>query len=422
MLVNGMDNVDSSLSVRGHRSSWLRAALEPFVPEPHRLAALAAGFATFVGAITHESREKRPLLHLIAWAGPMLLVAVLAAVVASAVATAVHRRIPTTLGWAVPFYTVHAAASCIAVPLLTLNSVHIEGEPNVTDPWLFVFVGAGLVGFALMLNIWGVLDARCETQADELEAREALVDAAHEMLVVTEEGIRREVAEVLHGRVQSRLLALELKLGRLAEELPAMEGASIHEITEHLRSLREDDVRRLSHSLHPTALRLGLLPALHELVAHAEQGLGMRAQLQVQRTIVELDRPGGRGLPDAARLTIYRAVEEAIVNAQRHGAAQQVDIELRLVADDVVLSVRDNGCGAPPDIPAGFGLTQLELRVGAQGGSMALEHNVDGGMTLRLSLPLASGGDDDVAPEFPAVVARRSVQGRGRVRADATVR
>jgi signal transduction histidine kinase len=228
------------------------------------------------------------------------------------------------------------------------------------------------------------------------------------MLVVGEDGIRRDVAEVLHGRVQSRLLALELKLGRLAATLPELEGASIDEITEHLRTLREEDVRSLSHSLHPSVIRLGLLPALNDLAEHAEGGLGLSVFLDADRLIEQLDTPGSNGLSEAARLTLYRAAEEGIVNAHRHGRAQRVTIELRPAPDAVLLLVHDDGRGASRDTTAGFGLTSIALRAKAHGGSMSLDHNPGGGMTLQVRLPVALDDHADVG-KVPAVAARRVV-------------
>ena len=88
-----------------------------------------------------------------------------------------------------------------------------------------------------------------------------------------EEGLRKEIAEMLHGKVQTSLLVAWHRLGEcegLLEKDPSEAKALLQEIREELDRIREREVREASHSLHPSVIRVGLLPAVRTLLESFE--------------------------------------------------------------------------------------------------------------------------------------------------------
>ena len=87
--------------------------------------------------------------------------------------------------------------------------------------------------------------------------------------------------------------------------------------------------------------------------------------------------------------TLLLILQEAVGNAIRHGEAKHVKVEVAFGADDLRLTIRDDGKGFDPAIvrEAGhYGLAGMERRAGDLGGSMKIESAPGQGTTLIFNL------------------------------------
>jgi signal transduction histidine kinase len=221
-------------------------------------------------------------------------------------------------------------------------------------------------------------------QVDELERSRRLIATA-------EERLRQEIAELLHSRVQNRLLLAWYRLEDCREVMadePARARDLLEEVSQQLHQVREHDVREVSHLLHPSIIQVGLVPAVERLV---EDFLPQfRVELEVDAAVAELDDPEDNHLPEPLRLAAYRVVEEALGNAARHARANRVDIALGVGDEQLAIRVRDNGLGFDSRaVRAGLGLSSIAARVGCVGGSWRVSSTVGQGTALEAFLPLA---------------------------------
>ncbi|MCS6940327.1 MAG: sensor histidine kinase, partial [Roseiflexus sp.] len=95
-------------------------------------------------------------------------------------------------------------------------------------------------------------------------------------------------------------------------------------------------------------------------------------------------------LPQTLAMTLYRAVQEGLTNARKHGNASRIDVTLTCLPDTVRLTIRDNGQpinGAPEG--GGFGLTGLRERIERLGGALHAAPHPDGGFLLDIVAPVA---------------------------------
>ena len=95
-------------------------------------------------------------------------------------------------------------------------------------------------------------------------------------------------------------------------------------------------------------------------------------------------------LPPHIVFTLYRIVQEALTNIQKHANASRALITLEYLADRLSLSVADNGAGMDPDEQqAGdhYGLVGLRERVHLMGGETSIESIPGQGVTLRVDIP-----------------------------------
>src|SRR5579859_2554716 len=234
------------------------------------------------------------------------------------------------------------------------------------------------------------------------------------MITEAEERLRREIAEVLHSRVQNRLLAIWYRLEEVQELLPA-DSTSANKALGDLRGLvddiRERDVRELSHRLHPSIIRAGLLPALEMLVEELPR---VEVEIRADESVQAIDDAATGGLPEVVRLTAYRVVEEALGNVIKHSGAARATVELHVGESGLQLEVRDNGRGFDSLRP-GLGVSSMAARVGRLGGTWNITSVPGQGTCVSVVLPVSvQQMQDGVRAEVPLGQEQRTEAQGGR--------
>jgi signal transduction histidine kinase len=382
----------------GRRADTLSS--DAFAPEPtssRLLDALSSHVRLFV-AITLTFSVLGGLLQVVGSArGPLartlgtaVTVHVAGNLVASAVAIALvvavrqrTRRRPAT--WR------HAPRRWgVSVPAATLGGA-LGGAARLP---LELLVGSGITAREAAASVltdaaWFLIAALATNTVarlarNERETRDALSEALQHQTVMRTQMLeadlqtRRDVAEWLHGRLQAELL--------LAADAVRRTGSAGEAAAERLARLRDEELRGLTRSLHPTLAEIDLTGALHELA---------RRFADVTDVSVDVDEELVRSpLPRAVSVALYRACEEAVGNAVKHGSARQVAVRLRRdgSAAQVVLTVADDGGGADEGtgtgIAPGLGLAIIDTYVRTVGGTWDLGVTDGAGATLSVTVPL----------------------------------
>jgi len=178
------------------------------------------------------------------------------------------------------------------------------------------------------------------------------------------------------------------RLNRTADGLSHADRALLAESVQ-LADRSMSEVRTLAYLLHPPFLdETGLLSA----VRWYAQGFADRSGIRV-----DLDLPDAiERLPRDIETTLFRVVQEALINIHRHAGSPTADIRLRIDADRLTLDIEDHGRGMPPDVvarlaagigPNGVGLAGLRERLEQLGGTFDIDSN-EGGTTARARIPL----------------------------------
>ena len=237
---------------------------------------------------------------------------------------------------------------------------------------------------ALTLENARLLEA-LRQQMEELQRSRRLITAA-------EEHQRREIAELLHGRVQTSLLVAWHRLGLCESMLdhdPSSARLMIGEVRQQVDHIREREIRQASHLLHPSIIRVGLMPAVRSLAERFQESF--ETDIEVDNGLTAIDHPAENRIPEDLRLAVYRVLEEALNNIYRHAGAKRVTILLRATADrEIHLTIRDDGRGFDPArLRPGLGLSSIEDRVGQAGGVWKISSRAGAGTTLTITLPLS---------------------------------
>jgi two-component system sensor histidine kinase UhpB len=129
---------------------------------------------------------------------------------------------------------------------------------------------------------------------------------------------------------------------------------------------------------------MGLNAALQDLVERTRRAHpGLQLSLLLPPDLARLE-------PEAA-LALYRAAQEGLTNALRHGAAHRIELRLWQETDGLRLRLRDDGRGLPAqwqERPGHHGLRWLEERVGSLGGRLDVQPASPQGVELEVWLPL----------------------------------
>jgi PAS domain S-box-containing protein len=219
--------------------------------------------------------------------------------------------------------------------------------------------------------------------------------AALARLAVVEEEERHRLSRELHDQTSQRLVALAVELKNLETHLAAGRTP-----VGRVRSLRQavDDlqqqVRRIAWDLRAgEVVQGGLAVALRAYVDEWSE----RVQVPVD---FECRGLGGRRLPVLYEGTLYRVAQEALANVARHAAARHVSVLVEREAEQLRLTVEDDGQGfdvdlveQAPEATQRLGLLGMKERVALLGGTVVLESAPGAGATILVRIPLAAGGD-----------------------------
>ncbi|MER7013799.1 GAF domain-containing protein, partial [Saccharopolyspora sp. NPDC000359] len=192
---------------------------------------------------------------------------------------------------------------------------------------------------------------------------------------------RRRIAAELHDSVGARLFHIGAELRDLrthAQESSELLDrlASLEDQLAETASAFRDSVHALDHD-EPTG---GLAAALTRDCAAFQRRTGTTAQA-VQ--IGEVPDCGGH-----RTRVLLAAAREALLNVEKHAAARSVLISSIALDGGVAISVADDGKGWSEPAGNGIGLRTTADRLAELGGTLSVVANEDGGLTVRIWIPL----------------------------------
>lgn len=199
---------------------------------------------------------------------------------------------------------------------------------------------------------------------------------------------RNRLARELHDSVTQSLFSANL----IADTIPIIMQRNPQKAIEGLDELRLltkgalSEMRSLLLELRPNALEDSALEDLFHQLAETASG---RLRKQVKLTI-----HGQAFLPADIRLTFYRIAQEALNNIIKHAEADNIEISLSLIPDEVdgtcknaVLLIKDDGCGFKemPESAIHLGFNIMKERAQNAGASLKINSKVNCGTSIQLS-------------------------------------
>lgn len=207
-------------------------------------------------------------------------------------------------------------------------------------------------------------------------------------LVEAQEGERRRIARELHDEIGQSLTVAQIHLQTLLRSPgSAAQAARLTDILQVIERVLEQ-VQDISLKLRPSMLDdLGLESTIR-WYSHRQAALtGLKCEVWMD--------PLEARLEPVIETECFRVAQEALTNVARHAQARSVTVELRQVAEQLHLRVRDDGVGfavAPVREQAlrgdSLGLLSMEERASLAGGGLEFRSAPGRGTEVHAWFPL----------------------------------
>lgn len=238
----------------------------------------------------------------------------------------------------------------------------LMGYPGLPLPFLFLY--AMLLAFGL--GIFRIQRARyVEAQA----RNEALLSEYRNMkrrLVKDEQLARQEeraqVGRDIHDSVGHKLTALLMQL-----EMQRLQADTDHaEVLQRLKVLAKESLEETRNAVKSLKLQeTGGLAAIMSLLRRLEAERFMRVHLTARHGALAIP------LSNSQSIAVYRAVQEAMTNAMKHGSTREVCILFEAPGGGMFrFEVSNPYQGSRSSFREGYGLLSMRERLEREGGSL----------------------------------------------------
>ncbi|MDR0443978.1 MAG: sensor histidine kinase [Treponema sp.] len=252
-----------------------------------------------------------------------------------------------------------------------------------------------LIGFIICIAIFIWFLQQSLNRSLQREAEGAVFSHAY-MLAQDEE--RARISRELHDTVIQDMRAVLLETEKLGASDDKDEREKLSAQTVPLMSLLIKKTRDICTNLIPPDFRFSeLSDALRQLCYDfgKKTGIDCRAEINLEQPRIKLDL-----LPVEKRLQIFRIVQEALANIEKHAGAKEAILTMRYTEEKemVFVSIGDDGKGFRLQPDRGhikravdthhIGITSMKERAVILGGNLTVVSEIGEGTLICLEFPL----------------------------------
>jgi two-component system, NarL family, sensor histidine kinase DegS len=274
--------------------------------------------------------------------------------------------------------------------------IDVTGNPEVGQ-FLQDFhrMGVTVIGGASAKFMWELIEARIRATA-EIEKTLNKYQSLYRLYVketgaaVTEE--RTRIACEIHDGLVQSLAGVNFKLDLCQQLLRKDPQASLTTLRESKAQLKLaiQEARQVIFNLRPLQYdKMELIPALTNYLKSYETQYRIRTAFRVSGD--------EQILFPRTKIFLFRIVQEALSNVQKHAKADRVSVELDIALEHLRVTIRDTGIGfdmeavlQDPDKWDHFGIRGIIERARLVGGDGRVESKKGRGTTIVVDVPLVN--------------------------------
>lgn len=239
----------------------------------------------------------------------------------------------------------------------------------------------------------GRLTDAFNNMAGVLGREKALKTELVRKLITSQEEERQRISRELHDKTSQSLTSIKIGLKLLETQGLPREALAKFEGFRALLNSSLDELHELAVELRPPALGdLGLPQAVKELGENFEKAFAIEVKCSAE------DYFRTNRLGPELEIGLYRIIQEAFSNIEKHSGADAVEVGFSKTAEAVLLTINDNGRGfCPAQVLAKsgrkpIGLFGMKERAEVLGGKFSIYARDGGGTRITVSLPAAALG------------------------------
>lgn len=257
----------------------------------------------------------------------------------------------------------------------------ITGVLSGMDTIIFLSVAGTLLFLLLLTLIVMVLHMYQRKRLKQiLEIEQLKVDYEQTILtaqVEIQEQTLRDISQELHDNISQQLGLVKLQLNQIQlrgnmEDIP---------VTKAIVTQTIEDLRNLSHSLHPDRIATFSLAENIRFELERIQKIGHYA---IDASIAE----DHFSLEKNNKLILFRIVQELLHNFLKHAEATALHIRIHYHPAVFCLEMKDNGRGMEKGKSEGLGLISIRNRINLLKGEIVVHDNPDYGFGITIRVPL----------------------------------
>ncbi|MEO9023142.1 MAG: ATP-binding protein [Ginsengibacter sp.] len=199
-------------------------------------------------------------------------------------------------------------------------------------------------------------------------------------MVNGQETERSRIAKDLHDGLGGLFSTIKMYFSTLQHEQPSLEDNELFEKSYELIDTASEEIRRIAHNMMPEGLmKLGLIPAVQDMCTNISAG----KQLQVKLQSYGMEKR----MNSSTEIMLYRIVQELLNNIIKHAQATNVIVQFNREADNLTVTVEDNGRGfnlKETDDKKHKGLETIKSRINYLNGNISIDSEPNVGTTILM--------------------------------------
>ncbi len=229
-----------------------------------------------------------------------------------------------------------------------------------------------------------ILNAQHQISTElQLEAANRELEELSVRMQLARESDRKQIAADIHDILGQNLTAMIIELKQLRTNLISNQLSTVNKVI-NVAEDSIDTIHRISAELSPRVLDyMGIIEAIEFQLKEFQKRTGIVSGLFYSNRDIDLH--------EGQSIALYRIVQEALTNVQRHSEASMIEVKISKTENQLELILVDNGIGIKNqdiDVKTSLGIFGMQERIRPWKGEVVVGPAEGKGTRVTVHFPL----------------------------------